>query len=557
MTIQATASAAIDEDLRDLTDGAAQWAALDHHGRIDLLRATHRSVAASATEWVRAAVVAKQIPAGPLEGEEWLAGPYALVTWLSTAIASLEALAEGRSPLADTVSGSRAGRTTFRVLPSNLYERGLFSGFTAEVWLRAGIDAEQARAAAGLGAARLRENGGVGLVLGAGNVSSIGPLDVLYELVAFNRASVLKLNPTFDGLTDVYRAALAPLIEANVLRIVNGGAEVGSYLTSHDTVDHVHITGSGATHDLIVWGSTTDKSSQQLTKPISSELGGVSPIIVIPGNWSKRDLQFQAEHVATQRLNNAGHNCIAGQLLILSSDWAQKQQFLDLVREQLRAAPERPTWYPRSDQKVAAATTSYPQAEQLGSRLLVRVDDTTSQDLLTTEYFAPVLGHTEIPGNGAEFFSAAVAFANDRLDGSLGAGVIVAPADRKAIAEFDSILGDLRYGTVGINVWSAMGFLLPAAAWGAYPGNTVDDVGSGIGVVHNAWFIDEVEKTVVFGPFRPFPRSVRHGEFAFSPRPPWFITNRRSQQISRRVTEFSAEPDVRKLPSILYHSIRG
>ena len=40
-----------------------------------------------------------------------------------------------------------------------------------------------------------------------------------------------------------------------------------------------------------------------LTKPITSELGGVSPTIVVPGRWSKRDLAYQAEHVVTQKLH--------------------------------------------------------------------------------------------------------------------------------------------------------------------------------------------------------------------------------------------------------------
>jgi aldehyde dehydrogenase (NAD(P)+) len=59
-----------------------------------------------------------------------------------------------------------------------------------------------------------------------------------------------------------------------------------------------------------------------LTKEISSELGGVSPIIVVPGRWTSAELRFQAEHVATQRL----HNCIAEQVLVLAEDWPQREQ---------------------------------------------------------------------------------------------------------------------------------------------------------------------------------------------------------------------------------------
>ena len=32
--------------------------------------------------------------------------------------------------------------------------------------------------------------------------------------------------------------------------------------------------------------------------------GGVAPIIVVPGRWSKADLRFQAEHVASQIMDD-------------------------------------------------------------------------------------------------------------------------------------------------------------------------------------------------------------------------------------------------------------
>ena len=78
---------------------------------------------------------------------------------------------------------------------------------------------------------------------------------MLYELLAFNRVVILKVNPTQDALVPVYERALAPLIEAGFLRIVRGGGEVGAYLTAHAGIDHVHITGAAPTFDAIVWGT--------------------------------------------------------------------------------------------------------------------------------------------------------------------------------------------------------------------------------------------------------------------------------------------------------------
>lgn len=54
--------------------------------------------------------------------------------------------------------------------------------------------------------------------------------------------------------------------------------------------------------------------------------------------------------------------------------------------------------------------------------------------------------------------------------------------------------------------------------------------------MHNALLIDAPERTVVRGPFRPFPRSVAGGEFALFPKPPWFVTARSAALTGRRFT---------------------
>lgn len=563
LTDQVTAS--LDADLAALARGAERWAGLGLVERADLLARVHGTVAEHAQAWTDAAVAAKHTPAAAA-GEEWFSGPYVTMDGFAGVAQTLRRLAEGTSPMEGLRLGTApGGRTTVRVLPTAMHERVLLSGFSAEVWLEPGVSQDEARREAGLGARDLRVNGGVGVVLGAGNVSGIGPLDVLYELVAFNRVSILKLNPTFASLAPVYAAALAPLIEADLVRIVNGGARVGGYLTGHDLVTHVHITGSAITHDAIVWGSGAEGAQRKaagdpkLTKAITSELGGVSPIIVIPGRWSAADLRYQAEHVVTQRLHNSGHNCIAGQTLVLSADWPQREEFLAQVRQVLDTLPARGPWYPGSQAKLELALSTYPDAERhTDDRLLIEVTGTTPQDLFSTEYFTSVLGHTSLPGTGAEFFADAVAFANERLDGTLGASVLVAPADRRAMgASFEEILADLRYGTIAINAWSAMGFLLRGAPWGAFPGNTLEAAGSGIGVVHNSYLLPRTERTVVNGPFRPFPRSVLHGEASLSPKAPWFVTARTGARTAERMTGFMGEPSLARIPGIVASAFRG
>ena len=569
-------TARLDQAINSLGTGARAWADLSLSQRAQLLERTRESIALSVARWTRIASDVKGLdPDSQLVGEEWTSGPYAALTGFSAVGASLRKLAAGDSPL-DGIEQAETpgGRLTWKVLPADLRESVLFHGFSAEVWTLPGVSADQVRSESGLGATQLGTVGGVGLVLGAGNITSIGPLDVLTELVAHNRTSILKINPTLAPLLTVYREALGPLIEANLLRVVQGGAEVGGYLSAHPEIAHVHITGSAATHDRIVWGDDTEEARSGvpvLDKPITSELGGVSPVIVVPGRWSKADLKYQAENIATMRLHNAGHNCIAAQTVVIDADWRQREEFLHELRSALERIEHRDPWYPGSHSRLRQAESDHAQVESFsqGRRLLVNIDSDEADEMETTEYFAAVLGIKAItvgsraaeasqPSRTAAFLRLAVDYANDRLAGTLGANVVIAPNDRKALGtEFDAEIERLHYGAIGINVWTGLAFLASTATWGAFPGHTLDDVQSGIGVVHNGLLIPHTERTVAFGPFRPFPRSVVGGEFSLFPKPPWFVTARSAARTGRALTKFAAGPSWAKLPGIFFRAFQA
>lgn len=563
--LEADQTARLDAILNELAEGEKAWAETDLAGRRRLLEEVHRATAAAARDWVTAAVAYKQLPASsPLVGEEWISGPYGVLTGSAALIKSMAALSAGRSPVDGYPLGTApGGRVTVKVLPHDTYDRLLLSGFSAEVWMRPGIDATRLRAEAGLALRHPADTGGIGVVLGAGNITSIPILDVLYELYANNRVVLLKLNPITDGLLGPFSRALKPLIDLGAVRIITGAGDVGGYLVHHPLVAHVHMTGSAQTHDTIVWGTGVEAAARKragtplLDKPVTSELGGVSPVIVLPGRWSAADLRFQAEHVATQRLHNGGYNCIATQVVIVSSQWPQKDEFVAQLRTVLAEAPDRPAYYPGSDARVAHARAAYPGSEAIGGRVLIR-DASGDPDALTTEYFAPVLGVLELPGDVRTFLDAAVEAANERFTGTLGVNIIADPRTISSLGPaLSSAIADLRYGTVAVNAWTAVGFLTAAATWGAYPGHTLEDVGSGIGVVHNSLLLSGAERTVVRGPFRPAPRSVLHGELALSPRPPWFVTSKTAATTGRLLTEFAARPRWSAMPAIVLSAMRG
>lgn len=560
----------IDSAIEALRRGESEWARTPLRGRRELLDQIHANTAAHAQEWVAVAAGIKGLSMdSPLLGEEWSSGPYSLLTGVAALAETVLALEEGRSPVDGySLVEAPGGRTAVEVFPHGAFDWLLLNGFSAQVWSRPGVNAAAVRARAGLGQRTPERTGGIGAVLGAGNIFSIAPLDVLYQLFADNRVVALKLNPITDPLLPVLEKIFAPAIDRGFVRILTGGADVGTALVNHPDVASVHMTGSAVTHDAIVFGTGAEGAQRKaagtplLTKPITSELGGVSPTIVVPGRWSDADLRFQAEHLATQRLHNNGYNCVASQVAVISADWPQKEQFLTELRVALDQAPARADYYPGSADRVGAARSTYANAQAVGPRaertLITGLSPMKSEPALHTEYFAPVLGVVELPGSASEFLGEAVRVCNEEFVGTLGVNIIVDPGTAKSLGdELEVAVEQLRYGTVAVNAWTALGYLTARASWGAFPGHTLADVQSGIGVVHNALLIEEPERTVVRGPFRPAPRAMIHGEFALSPKPPWFVSNRTGASTMRLLTDFATKPRWSVLPGIFASALRG
>ena len=336
--------AAFDRALAELAGRKRAWAQTPLAERLRLLDEIKTATHKVAADWAELAAEKKGIAKGsPLAGEEWTSGPWALLAALDNYRFTLAHLDGNRHIAGLKKRTGRSGQTIVRVCPQSIFDRMLLSGVYADVWMERGVTPDNlpqhtARAYREPAAARA---GKVSLVLGAGNISSISPLDVLHKLIAEHAVVMLKLNPVNDYLRDVLAAALRPLSDAGYLRIVCGGADAGQYLCNHPLVEDIHITGSILSHDAIVFGTGAEGKRRKEAndpankRPISSELGAVCPTIVVPGPWTKADLRFQAEHVATQKLHNSGFNCIACQILLLPEGWALTAPFQSELRRVL------------------------------------------------------------------------------------------------------------------------------------------------------------------------------------------------------------------------------
>lgn len=513
------------------------WLTVTPAERARLLQACLDRVPQVAPAWVEAACQAKGIdPQSNLAGEEWLSGPLPLVMHLQQYRQALQA--EGKpQPISWRTD---QGQQIAQIFPRPGREQLLWWGYKAEVWLEPGKPASQGRVYQ-FSETASPESGQVALVLGAGNIASITPLDGLYKLLVENQVVLLKLNPVNDYLAPFFAKIFAPLIQLGVWAQVKGDAGVGEYLCQHPQIEAIHITGSHHTHNQIVWGGEPQPSQQpRLNKPISAELGNVTPILVVPGRWSAADLAFQARHVAAMVAHNASFNCTAAQVLVTALGWPQRAEFLAEVRQALAQIPPRHAYYPGAQRRYQQFLAAYPQAEPLSQpsdsiipwTIIPNVPAQPGELALTEEAFCGILAEVALPATTAvEFLAAAVGFANETLWGNLCCNLLIHPQTQKRLGDaWPQALAQLRYGTIGINIWTGVSFGLGVTPWGAFPGNSLENIGSGQGFVHNTYLFDYPQKTVLSAPFRIWPT------------PPWFADHPNLANLGQRLFVYEMRP---------------
>ncbi len=563
----------IDALIESVNTKKNEWARLAISEKIKLLLEIRQNVGKYAQEWVDLSVKGKQMePESPLVGEEWSSGPWVFASTINNYIDTLKAIDSGnKAKLLNKVRTRDNGQVLAQVFPTNLYETLLFNGIRADVWMQEGVDANNLAESIGVFYDQDNPPGKLSLVLGAGNISAIPPLDILHKLLAEGEVVVLKMNPINDYLGPVLEKVFEPIVKENYLQFVYGGAEIGKYLTGHPVIESIHITGSERTHDAIVFGGGEEGKARKASnspvldssKMLTSELGGVGPMIVVPGPWTKADIDFQAQNIVSAKLHNSGHNCVASQILVLAENWDLSEALVEAVTDKLRSAPARIAYYPNARESQKAAAEAHQGAEELGGeipRLFIKgLSSNKSEYSFTHEFFGPIYAQTSVAGDdAASFLENAVEFCNDKLHGTLGATILVHPKTMKELGtKFEKAIANLKYGAIGVNIWNATAFLISQCPWGAFPGHSFNDIQSGIGTVHNTFLFDKPEKVVLYGPFRAMPRAWAHGDFNLMPKPVWFVTNKTADVTAKRITRFAVNPGFHHLPGIFASALMG
>jgi acyl-CoA reductase-like NAD-dependent aldehyde dehydrogenase len=550
----------LDAALQTLQQHKARWVKCPLEERMAYLEIMIHDFAVAAPGWVERVVVAQKLAGNDHAiGYEWVQGPYSLLRNLQCLKSSLRDIRKQGVPrIPGRVTRRRNGQVSARVFPQTLYDRLLFKGYRADVWMEPDVTPGNLRETQALAYRSPDPEGTVSLVLGAGNVSSIPPTDVLDRLLIHNQVVVLKLSPVNDYLGPVFAQGFRCLIEAGYLRIVYGGAGEGAYLCQHPAVEQILITGSDKTFEAIVFGAGEEGRLRKregrpfLRKPIAGELGNVTPVIVIPGPWSQKDLEYQAEYLATWIAGSASATCNTPRVLILHTEWPQRAAFLDALRQCFAGIPPKHAFYPGSQQRYQTILAAHPDAERIGHHrkedlawtLIPEVDIQDRNDIcLATESFCSVLAVAPISADGIpEYLERAVEFCNHTLWGTLLAGLVVHPnslKDASVRAAFEKAIEQLRYGTVSVGA-GGLNWCMMTTPWGAFPGSRLSDIQSGNGFVHNTLMFGKPHKTVTWAGFREWPKPIT------------FVSRGKAlRELGPLLVDFMAAPRPRKLLPII------
>ena len=170
------------------------------------------------------------------------------------------------------------------------------------------------------------------------------PKGVIGIMAPWNYPVQLALLPAIDAIAAGNRVCVKPsealprtaALIADILRdawgddialCVQGGAEVGADFAAQ-AWDHLVFTGSTATGRKIMAAAAPNLT------PLTLELGGKCPVLVLPG----ADLKRAAGNVLAGKAFNAGQTCVAPDTVLLIGH--SRQAFIDACRETGIGLPE-------------------------------------------------------------------------------------------------------------------------------------------------------------------------------------------------------------------------
>ncbi|MFW5451792.1 MAG: aldehyde dehydrogenase family protein [Methylophagaceae bacterium] len=555
----------IDEELQRIYNKAKLFTRLTINQRIALVEGIQQGFLDVAQAMVKAECEYKGLSLdAPAEAEAWALGPTFIIRQLRLIKESLQALKDSGNTKIGKVGRTIDKRLSVNVFPANAIDSILFKDVTIDVHMQSDVTEDKLESQRAKFYKQPDHDGQVVLILGAGNIAAIPVMDVLTKMFNEGSVCILKLNPVNAYTGKFIEQAFSSAIEMGFLAIVYGGINEGQYLTQHDHVDEVHITGSDKAYNNIVWGPEGSEQAERiarnnpvLTKKINAELGNVTPVIVVPGPYTDKELAFQTEEITSAFTMNASFLCCVPVSLVTSDSWDQRDDFLNQMERSISSIPTRKAYYPGASDRWHALVDNRDNVTIMGKEegenmpwaLMKGLSPNADEDIYSSEPFCPVLSETSLNATDTiEFLDKAVEFVNNKLWGTLTANLIVHPESMKnpQIAEaVERAITRLKYGVVTINGFNGMAFASATAPWGAHQSSTPTDIQSGSGWVHNSVMLEGIEKAVMRWPITSFPR------------PAWHPSHKTSHKLMRKLTALEKDASWTKVPGVVFTAMKG
>lgn len=409
------------------------WLALDLDAKIALLDQMIGDTLRAAEAWSDAGLPMRQLaPTDAAAGEEIATGPMQIVRQARLLKRTLRSIRDtGDVDLPGAPTTRPDGQVVVPVFPTSALDKATFAGMRGELWMQPHVTLDT------LQTATLYKDppteGKVCFVLAAGNFSASGPSDALTKLFNEGEVCVIKMNPVNEHLGPYVEQSLIPFVREGFVRVVYGGVEVGKHLTAHPLVDTIHMTASDKTHDAVVFGVGDEGERRKaanepaITKPVTSELGAINPVIIVPGPWGEDDIDYQGMHLASMLAMNAGFTCLCPRVLCMHEGWDQRGELLDSIRRHLAAAPQRHPYYPGARERWELFIEAHPEAETFGDTsdgkvpwtLIPELDHTADDEMaFQVEAFNGVFGEAPFQATDvSDYLDQVVDFCNEQLWG--------------------------------------------------------------------------------------------------------------------------------------------
>lgn len=304
---------------------------------------------------------------------------------------------------------------------------------------------------------RRRPHGVVGAIIPWNYPAALTSRKVAPAIAAGN-AIVLKVDEKtpLSGLVIAEILAEVPELPAGLVNVITGAGDViGDQLVRSPMTDFITMTGSAPAGRAIL------AAAAPAVKPVSLELGGNAPFIVLPS----ADLDQAAADLLVSRHTNCGQVCISSERVYLHSSIYDEflEKYLAKVRQLVPADPEQPDTRigPKvSGPELEKTLSAIERSVAAGARVLigggrpvgaqyergfwieptVLVDITDDMAVMAEEMFGPVT-----PISRFDSWAEVVTRANNSEFG-LSAYVYTS-----SLQQAHQASNDLRYGEVYVN----------------------------------------------------------------------------------------------------------